>query len=104
MGAKAYMASSSNTFDSASKDSAAAFIDATLTKSNSVYDPACAASALAYLDAKIDQESDEVAGKAAAEAYVQAYVDNGGKRSEACKKSISTLIKIQGVLSNSVEL
>jgi len=187
--AKAYMASSPNTFDSASKDSATAFIDATLTKSNSVYDPACAASALAYidafasginpetssaiaakvffkeigkssstgvsspcvkatleraspsdwsseksdafgafvqravndgpeffndpvcgaatlayLDAKIAQETDEEAGKAAAEAYVHAYVENGGKRSEACKNSISTFINIQGVLSKSVEL
>merc|ERR550534_3608468 len=37
--------------DSASAESAKAFIDATLTSSSSGYDPVCAASALAYMDA-----------------------------------------------------
>merc|ERR1711936_370287 len=69
--AKAYMASSSNTFDSASKDSAAAFIDATLTKSNSVYDPACAASALAYIDAFASGINPETSSAIAAKVFFQ---------------------------------
>ena len=178
--AKAYIASSSNTFDSASADSAGAFIEATLTTSSSVYDPVCAASALAYidafadgidpvtsnyiaakaffqefakgkspdssspcvkatlaraansparssanndammafveqavkdgpefftdpvcsaatitfLDAKIAKKSDEEAGKESAEAYIKAFAENGGKRSEACKNSVTSYIKI----------
>lgn len=67
--AKAYMASSSNTFDSASKDSAAAFIDATLTKSSSVYDPACAASALAYIDAFASGINPETSSAIAAKVF-----------------------------------
>ena len=69
--AKAYMASSSNTFDSASKDSAAAFIDATLTKSSSVYDPACAASALAYIDAFASGINPETSSAIAAKVFFQ---------------------------------
>ena len=69
--AKAYMSSSSNTFDSASKDSATAFIDATLTKSSSVYDPACAASALAYIDAFASGINPETSSAIAAKVFFQ---------------------------------
>merc|ERR1712203_1227014 len=56
-------------------------------------DPVCAAATIAYLDAKIAKKSDKEAGAASAEAYIQAFAANGGKRSEACKKSAEAYIK-----------
>merc|ERR1711971_569145 len=122
--------------DSASAESAKAFIDATLSTDFEGYDPVCAASALAYmdafaagndaltpnndamiafinqavedgvgadpvcaaatiafLDAKIAKKSDKEAGAASAEAYIEAFAANGGKRSDACKKSAEAYIK-----------
>merc|ERR1712222_215337 len=117
--------------DSASAESAKAFIDATWGTDFEGYDPVCAASALAYmdalaasansdamiafinqavedgvgadpvcaaatiafLDAKIAKKSDKEAGAASAEAYIEAFAANGGKRSEACKKSAEAYIK-----------
>merc|ERR1712037_844276 len=52
-----------------------------------------AAATIAYLDAKIAKKSDKEAGAASAEAYIQAFAANGGKRSEACKKSAEAYIK-----------
>ena len=56
-------------------------------------DPMCAAATIAYLDAKIAKKSDKEAGAASAEAYIQAFAANGGRRSEACKKSAEAYIK-----------
>jgi len=56
-------------------------------------DPVCAAATIAYLDAKIAKKSDKEAGAASAEAYIQAFAANGGRRSEACKKSAEAYIK-----------
>merc|ERR1711962_1661555 len=55
-------------------------------------DPVCAAATIAYLDAKIAKKSDKEAGAASAEAYIQAFAANGGRRSEACKKSAEAYI------------
>merc|ERR1712032_1032514 len=56
-------------------------------------DPVCAAATIAFLDAKIAKKSDKEAGAASAEAYIEAFAANGGKRSEACKKSAEAYIK-----------
>merc|ERR1711972_1003148 len=73
--------------DSKSNAAMAAFIDQAVEDGNAVADPVCAAATIAFLDAKIAKSSDKEAGAASAEAYIQAFAANRGRRSEACKKS-----------------
>merc|ERR1712055_992253 len=85
-------ASKSPIASNANSDAMIAFINQAL-KDGVGADPVCAAATIAYLDAKIAKKSDKEAGAASAEAYIQAFAANGGKRSEACKKSAEAYIK-----------
>merc|ERR1712088_153171 len=55
--------------------------------------PVCGAATIAFLDAKIAGKSDKEAGAASAEAYIEAFAANGGRRTEACKRSAEAYIK-----------
>merc|ERR1712062_322056 len=78
-------ASKSSIASKANSDAMIAFINQAVEDGVGA-DPVCAAASIAYLDAKIAKKSDKEAGAASAEAYIQAFAANGGKRSEACKK------------------
>merc|ERR1711964_100563 len=79
--------------DSGNSDAMVAFIRQAVNDGNSAADPVCAAATLAYLDAKIAGKSDKDAGASSAEAYIQAYSDNSGKTSEACRKAADAYVK-----------
>ena len=79
--------------DSGNSDAMVAFIRQAVNDGNSAADPVCAAATLAYLDAKIAGKSDKDAGASSAEAYIQAFSDNGGKTSEACRKAADAYVK-----------
>merc|ERR1712142_347138 len=79
--------------DSGNSDAMVAFIRQAVNDGNSAADPVCAAATLAYLDAKIAGKSDKDAGASSAEAYIQAYSDNGGKTSETCRKAADAYVK-----------
>jgi len=85
-------ASKSSIASKANSDAMIAFINQAVEDGVGA-DPVCAAATIAYLDAKIAKKSDKEAGAASAEAYIQAFAANGGKRSEACKKSAEAYIK-----------
>merc|ERR1712203_823024 len=70
--AKTFIAAA-NAPDSASAESAKAFIDATLTASSSGYDPVCAASALAYMDAFASGKDPLTSNLIAAKAFFLEY-------------------------------
>merc|ERR1712168_911673 len=73
--------------DSGNSDAMVAFIKQAVKDGENATDPVCAAATLAYLDAKIAGKSDKEAGANSAEAYIQAFSDNGGKTNEACRKA-----------------
>merc|ERR1711964_314708 len=79
--------------DSGNSDAMVAFIRQAVNDGNSAADPVCAAATLAYLDAKIAGKSDKDAGASSAEAYIQAFSDNSGKTSEACRKAADAYVK-----------
>merc|ERR1712032_1146602 len=79
--------------DSGNSDAMVAFIRQAVNDGNSAADPVCAAATLAYLDAKIAGKSDKDAGASSAEAYIQAFSDNGGETSEACRKAADAYVK-----------
>merc|ERR1712222_299603 len=85
-------ASKSPLASSANSDAMIAFINQAVEDGVGA-DPVCAAATIAFLDAKIAKKSDKEAGAASAEAYIEAFAANGGKRSEACKKSAEAYIK-----------
>merc|ERR1712013_909959 len=78
-------ASKSPIASNANSDAMVAFINQAVEDGVGA-DPVCAA-------AKIAKKSDKEAGAASAEAYIQAFAANGGRRSEACKKSAEAYIK-----------
>merc|ERR1712088_744988 len=47
----------------------------------------------AFLDAKIAGKSDKKAGAAAAEAYIESFASNGGRRTEACKRAAEAFVR-----------
>merc|ERR1712203_518044 len=57
------------------------------------FDPVCGAATIAFLDAKIAGKTDKEAGADSAEAYIEAFAANGGRRTEACKRSAEAYIK-----------
>merc|ERR1711872_506840 len=79
--------------DGRNSDAMVAFIKQAVKDGKSAADPVCAAATLAYLDAKIAGKSDKEAGANSAEAYIQAFSDNGGKTSEACRKAADAYVK-----------
>merc|ERR1712212_1470683 len=79
--------------DSRNSDAMVAFIKQAVKDGKSAADPVCAAATIAYLDAKIAGKSDKEAGANSAEAYIQAFSDNGGKTSEACRKAADAYVK-----------
>merc|ERR1711990_810240 len=85
-------ASKSPLASSANSDAMIAFINQAVEDGVGA-DPVCAAATIAFLDAKIAKKSDKEAGAASSEAYIEAFAANGGKRSEACKKSAEAYIK-----------
>merc|ERR1712076_37443 len=48
---------------------------------------------VAFRDAKIAGKSDKKAGAAAAEAYIESFASNGGRRTEACKRAAEAFVK-----------
>merc|ERR1712142_762683 len=85
-------ASKSSIASKANSDAMVAFINQAVEDGVGA-DPVCDAATIAFLDAKIAKKSDKEAGAASAEAYIEAFAANGGKRSEACKKSAEAYIK-----------
>merc|ERR1711931_87264 len=79
--------------DSGNSDAMVAFIKQAVKDGENATDPVCAAATLAYLDAKIAGKSDKEAGANSAEAYIQAFSDNGGKTNEACRKAADAYVK-----------
>merc|ERR1712032_814012 len=76
------------------KDAMLAFINQAVNDGPEVFtDPVCGAATIAYLDSKIAGKTDKEAGADSAEAYIQAFAANGGKRTEACKRSAEAYIK-----------
>merc|ERR1711872_508036 len=85
--------------DGRNSDAMVAFIKQAVKDGKSAADPVCAAATLAYLDAKIAGKSDKEAGANSAEAYIQAFSDNGGKTSEACRKAADAYVKTSEAFS-----
>merc|ERR1712032_430835 len=84
----------SPTASKANKDAMLAFINQAVNDGPEVFtDPVCGAATIAYLDSKIAGKTDKEAGADSAEAYIQAFAANGGKRTEACKRSAEAYIK-----------
>merc|ERR1712032_250731 len=82
------------TASKANKDAMLAFINQAVNDGPEVFtDPVCGAATIAYLDSKIAGKTDKEAGADSAEAYIQAFAANGGKRTEACKRSAEAYIK-----------
>merc|ERR1712212_757136 len=93
---KATLSYSANspTASKANKDAMLAFINQAVNDGPEVFtDPVCGAATIAYLDSKIEGKTDKEAGADSAEAYIQAFAANGGKRTEACKRSAEAYIK-----------
>jgi len=93
---KATLSYSANspTASKANKDAMLAFINQAVNDGPEVFtDPVCGAATIAYLDSKIAGKTDKEAGADSAEAYIQAFAANGGKRTEACKRSAEAYIK-----------
>merc|ERR1712013_115426 len=84
----------SPTTSKANKDAMLVFINQAVNDGPELFtDPVCGAATLAYLDAKIAGKSDKQAGADSAEAYLEAFAANDGKRTEACKKAAEAYIK-----------
>merc|ERR1712180_64860 len=84
----------SPTTSKANKDAMLAFINQAVNDGPELFtDPVCGAATLAYLDAKIAGKSDKQAGADSAEAYLEAFAANDGKRTEACKRAAEAYIK-----------
>ena len=62
-------------------------------KQKAFLDPVCGAASIAFLDAKIAGKSDKKAGAAAAEAYIESFASNGGRRTEACKRAAEAFVR-----------
>merc|ERR550534_119822 len=77
----------------ANRDAMVAFINQAVNDREAFFDPVCGAATIAFLDAKIAGKSDKEAGAASAEAYIEAFAANGGRRTEACKRSAEAYIK-----------
>merc|ERR1739838_944275 len=77
----------------ANRDAMVAFINQAVNDREAFFDPVCGAATIAWLDEKIAGKSDKEAGAASAEAYIEAFAANGGKRTEACKRSAEAYIK-----------
>merc|ERR1711970_1638138 len=77
----------------ANRDAMVAFINQAVNDREAFFDPVCGAATIAYLDAKIAGKTDKEAGAASAEAYIEAFAANGGRRTEACKRSAEAYIK-----------
>merc|ERR1712032_594509 len=93
---KATLSYSANspTASKANKGAMLAFINQAVNDGPEVFtDPVCGAATIAYLDSKIAGKTDKEAGADSAEAYIQAFAANGGKRTEACKRSAEAYIK-----------
>merc|ERR1712032_1396861 len=93
---KATLSYSANspTASKANKDAMLAFINQAVNDGPEVFtDPVCGAATIAYLDSKIAGKTDKEAGADSAEAYIQAFAANGGKRTEACKRSAEAYTK-----------
>merc|ERR1711962_1941608 len=84
----------SPTTSKANKDAMLAFINQAVNDGPELFtDPVCGAATIAYLDAKIAGKSDKQAGADSAEAYLEAFAANDGKRTEACKRAAEAYIK-----------
>ena len=84
----------SPTTSKANKDAMLAFINQAVNDGPELFtDPVCGAATLAYLDAKIAGKSDKLAGADSAEAYLETFAANDGKRTEACKRAAEAYIK-----------
>merc|ERR1712013_658473 len=84
----------SPTTSKANKDAMLAFINQAVNDGPELFtDPVCGAATIAYLDAKIAGKSDKRAGAESAEAYLEAFAANDGKRTEACKRAAEAYIK-----------
>merc|ERR1712158_311914 len=70
----------------------AAFVNQAV-KQKAFLDPVCGAASIAFLDAKIAGKSDKKAGAAAAEAYIESFASNGGRRTEACKRAAEAFVR-----------
>merc|ERR1712192_226146 len=79
--------------DPANRDAVVAFIKQAVNDREAFFDPVCGAATIAWPDEKIAGKSDKEAGAASAEAYIEAFAANGGKRTEACKRSAEAYIK-----------
>merc|ERR1711962_1414525 len=93
---KATLSYSANspTTSKANKDAMLAFINQAVNDGPELFtDPVCGAATIAYLDAKIAGKSDKQAGADSAEAYLEAFAANDGKRTEACKRAAEAYIK-----------
>merc|ERR1711997_1419928 len=77
----------------ANKDAMVAFINQAVNDREAFFDPVCGAATIAFLDAKIAGKTDKEAGADSAEAYIEAFAANGGRRTEACKRSAEAYIK-----------
>merc|ERR1711973_997430 len=77
----------------ANRDAMVAFINQAVNDREAFFDPVCGAATIAFLDAKIAGKSDKDAGAASAEAYIEAFAANRGRRTEACKRSAEAYIK-----------
>ena len=86
-------AARSPTPSSANKDAMLAFINQAINEREAFFDPVCGAATIAFLDAKIAGKTDKEAGAASAEAYIDAFAANGGRRTEACKRSAEAYVK-----------
>merc|ERR1711970_1630451 len=86
-------AARSPTPSSANKDAMLAFINQAINEREAFFDPVCGAATIAFLDAKIAGKTDKEAGADSAEAYIEAFAANGGRRTEACKRSAEAYIK-----------
>merc|ERR1712088_816148 len=64
----------------ANRDAMVAFINQAVNDREAFFDPVCGAATIAFLDAKIAGKSDKEAGAASAEAYIEAFAANGGRR------------------------
>merc|ERR1712088_1075682 len=62
-------------------------------KQKAFLDPVCGSASIAFLDAKIVGKSDKKAGAAAAEAYIESFASNGGRRTEACKRAAEAFVR-----------
>ena len=84
----------SPTTSKANKDAMLAFINQAVNDGPELFtDPVCGAATIAYLDAKIAGKSNKQAGAESAEAYLEAFAANDGKRTEACEKAAEAYIK-----------